>query len=423
MVDVETSGDLTRGWSLIDTLGRVDREPNATVVTDYDTEGFFELMLEVLPLSYLPPTRELRVRFDTAQALTRLFYREQAVVLACGGWIPRVEAARAQGRAGANGVGVRARRRCAARARLRAALPGPVPRRAGRGARARRARRPARARRPSSATTTPRTSKAADELADGPSIRIVEAALRDKERQAGGAGTGRAGRRRSGPRPALLRVELLLARRPRPRVSVRRGRRAPAPLGGQPPERGVGGRHGGQDPARALARARLGVHERRRPLALRRDPPHADGRRTARALGLRAGADPARRLHLRGLRRPGSRSTGSACSATSRRRTSAASASALRRSTTWATRPARPTWSSTGPTRRCTRSTAAAGCGGCWRRAGEDPESWPAVLERCERLVQERVDRATSEDLERIRACADALVAAAQASAAYPSRS
>ena len=48
VVDVETSGDLTRGWNLIDTLGRVDREPNATVVTDYDTEGFFELMQDVL---------------------------------------------------------------------------------------------------------------------------------------------------------------------------------------------------------------------------------------------------------------------------------------------------------------------------------------------------------------------------------------
>ena len=48
VVDVETAGELTRGWNLIDTLGRVDREPNATVVTDYDTEGFFELMLEIL---------------------------------------------------------------------------------------------------------------------------------------------------------------------------------------------------------------------------------------------------------------------------------------------------------------------------------------------------------------------------------------
>jgi uncharacterized ferritin-like protein (DUF455 family) len=45
---------------------------------------------------------------------------------------------------------------------------------------------------------------------------------------------------------------------------------------------------------------------------------------------------------------------------------------------------------------------------------GEDPESWPAVLERCEQLVRERVARATPEELERIRACAGELVAAAQ---------
>ena len=43
-----------------------------------------------------------------------------------------------------------------------------------------------------------------------------------------------------------------------------------------------------------------------------------------------------------------------------------------------------------------------------WLRAllearGEDPESWPAVLERCEQLVQQRIARATPEDLERIR--------------------
>jgi purine nucleosidase len=48
VVDVETRGELTRGWSLIDTLGRTGREPNARVVTDYDREGFFELMLSVL---------------------------------------------------------------------------------------------------------------------------------------------------------------------------------------------------------------------------------------------------------------------------------------------------------------------------------------------------------------------------------------
>jgi uncharacterized protein DUF455 len=42
---------------------------------------------------------------------------------------------------------------------------------------------------------------------------------------------------------------------------------------------------------------------------------------------------------------------------------------------------------------------------------GKDPESWPAVLERCEGLVAERIARATPEDLERIRAAADELVA------------
>ncbi len=44
---------------------------------------------------------------------------------------------------------------------------------------------------------------------------------------------------------------------------------------------------------------------------------------------------------------------------------------------------------------------------------GEDPESWAAVLDRCEQLVAERVARATPEELERIGGCADALVAAA----------
>jgi purine nucleosidase len=48
VLDVEASGALTRGWSLIDTLGRTGREPNARLVTDYDTERFFELMLSIL---------------------------------------------------------------------------------------------------------------------------------------------------------------------------------------------------------------------------------------------------------------------------------------------------------------------------------------------------------------------------------------
>jgi purine nucleosidase len=48
VVDVETGGELTRGWNLIDTLGRVEREPNAKVVVDYDTDGFFELLYSLL---------------------------------------------------------------------------------------------------------------------------------------------------------------------------------------------------------------------------------------------------------------------------------------------------------------------------------------------------------------------------------------
>jgi broad specificity phosphatase PhoE len=44
---------------------------------------------------------------------------------------------------------------------------------------------------------------------------------------------------------------------------------------------------------------------------------------------------------------------------------------------------------------------------------GEDPESWPAVLERCEQLVADRVARATDAECSRITAAADALVAEA----------
>ena len=47
-MDVETSGELTRGWSLIDTLGRTGREPNATRRHRLRHGGFLELLLEVL---------------------------------------------------------------------------------------------------------------------------------------------------------------------------------------------------------------------------------------------------------------------------------------------------------------------------------------------------------------------------------------
>lgn len=47
-VDVETRGELTRGYSVIDPGGRRTAPPNARVVEELDTERFFELMLSVL---------------------------------------------------------------------------------------------------------------------------------------------------------------------------------------------------------------------------------------------------------------------------------------------------------------------------------------------------------------------------------------
>ena len=44
---------------------------------------------------------------------------------------------------------------------------------------------------------------------------------------------------------------------------------------------------------------------------------------------------------------------------------------------------------------------------------GEDPDGWARILERCEELVAARVDRTTDEEKERIRACADRLLAEA----------
>ena len=47
-VDVETRGELTRGYSSIDVLNMLGKEPNCTLVEDFDTKGFLELILEVL---------------------------------------------------------------------------------------------------------------------------------------------------------------------------------------------------------------------------------------------------------------------------------------------------------------------------------------------------------------------------------------
>jgi purine nucleosidase len=47
-VDVETQGELTRGYSSIDVLGITGKPPNCTLVEDFDTQGFLELFLGVL---------------------------------------------------------------------------------------------------------------------------------------------------------------------------------------------------------------------------------------------------------------------------------------------------------------------------------------------------------------------------------------
>jgi uncharacterized ferritin-like protein (DUF455 family) len=45
---------------------------------------------------------------------------------------------------------------------------------------------------------------------------------------------------------------------------------------------------------------------------------------------------------------------------------------------------------------------------------GEDPDGWPTILDRCEQLVRERVSRTTDEEKARVRACADRLLAEAE---------
>ena len=134
-------------------------------------------------MSYLPPTRELRVRLDTAQALTQLFYGEHGIVLTCGGWVPSVPRLESKTEL--------------AQTAWESALAADALRE-----RVFELRYPSRflgAQGEAPTVSDPDGLRAlvaqlrdgyrsyltvADGLADGPSIRIVEAALRDKERQA-----------------------------------------------------------------------------------------------------------------------------------------------------------------------------------------------------------------------------------------------
>ena len=48
VVDVETRGELTRGYSVIDAMGRIPRRRNVRVVEAFDTDRFFRMMVSVL---------------------------------------------------------------------------------------------------------------------------------------------------------------------------------------------------------------------------------------------------------------------------------------------------------------------------------------------------------------------------------------
>ena len=90
VVDVETSGELTRGWSLIDSFGknRAGAERARRRRVRHRTLLRHARVGAVVNV-YLPPTRPLRERVDTAQVLTRFHYVERELTLACGGWIAR----------------------------------------------------------------------------------------------------------------------------------------------------------------------------------------------------------------------------------------------------------------------------------------------------------------------------------------------
>ena len=362
-------------------------------------------------MSYLPPTRDLRVRFDTAQAVTRLFYREQAVVLACGGWIPHAALLEQKAEL--------------ARTAWESALAADALRE-----RVFELRYPARfldeqAEALLVATTDDLRAlvaalredyasylETADEFADGPSIRIVDSALRDKERQLAGldgteledADPARDPRYFSSSfywpdvldpaypygegvalqiRSAVSHLNEVWAVETAGRIlhdlspelgwdftsdaarwlydesrHMLMGKERLARWGFEPAQIPLGGyiyeACAGQDPLYGLGM--LGYFETKN-----------IGRKRDRAQAFHEMGDATSETDME---------------------------------FDWAD------------------ETLHAEYGRRWLRRllearGENPESWPAVLERCERLVEERVARATPEELDRIRACADALVAAA----------
>jgi uncharacterized ferritin-like protein (DUF455 family) len=362
-------------------------------------------------VSYLPPTRELRERLDTAQLLTRLFYRERAIALACGGWVPLVarldEKAELATTAWESALAADALRervfelrypsrfleeqaeeiRVATTADLRAVAERV-------------------------ADDYRDYLEAGDELADGPSLRLVSAALRDKDRQAtalAGLELGEGDPARDGRyfRSSFYWPDVLdpsypygegIALQVRSAVShlnevwaVETAGRILAELS---PELGW---EFTRDAARWL-------YDESRHMLM--------GVRRLEGWGFEpgqiplggyiyeacAGQDPIHRLGMLGYFE--TKNIG-------RKRERAEAFHAMGDRTSEADMEF--DWAD---------ETLHAEYGRRWLRRllevrGEDPEAWPAVLERCEQLVQARIARATPEDLERIRSCADTLLAAA----------
>ena len=289
-------------------------------------------------MSYLPPTRELRVRLDTAQALTRLFYREQAIVLACGRLDP---ARRRRSTTRPSSVGPPGSRRSPADALRERVFELRYP--------------------------TRFLDEQAEELSLGAAdeLRSMLAELRDDygdylarrgrarrrafpaPRRGGAARQGAADRgafqpgafgRRPGARPCVLRFLHLLAGRARPGLPVRRGRRAPAPVGGQPPERGLGGGDRRDASSTSSPRSSAGSSRTEAARWLYDETRHMlMGKERLARWGFEPAEIPLGGYIYEACAARGSRSTASGCSGTSRRRTSGASGSARRRSTRWAT--------------------------------------------------------------------------------------
>jgi hypothetical protein len=361
--------------------------------------------------SYLPPTRELRVRLDTAQLLTRLFYRERAVALSCGGFVPFVapleQKAELAQTAWESALAADALRERVFELRypsrflqeqaepISVATPADLPELVRR-----------------LVGDYREYLEAGDELADGPSLRIVAEALADKERQAAALGGIAVDRDEPARDPRYFASSVYWPDVLDPSYPYGEGRAlqirsavshlnevwavetAGVILRALSPELGW---EFTRDAARWL-------YDESRHMLM--------GVRRLQAWGFEpgqiplggyiyeacAGQDPIYRLGMLGYFE--TKNIGRKRERAQAFHEMGDSTSEIDMEFDWAD------------------ETLHAEYGRRWLRRllevrGEDPESWPSVLERCEELVRERVARATPDDLSRIRACADALLAAA----------